>query len=241
MKNYLIAGASSGIGRGVAKMLSDDNTTIILVAREEEKLKRVQEELSGNSIVIPCDVTKNEDIKRVFDKLETEKVKLDGLVYCAGMCFLKTLKMMKSTDLEDMFRVNVFGFYEMCRHFSKVSVSNKNASIVGISSYAAVTKEAGLSAYAMSKGAMDIQVQALSKEFIRRKIRINSVVPARVKSKMDSDNNDWTDEEIALVNEKHPLGIIPIDDVVKAVEFLMSDAARHITGESLCISSGYHS
>ena len=69
MKNYLIAGASSGIGRGVAKMLSDDNTTIILVAREEEKLKRVQEELSGDSIVISCDVTNNEDIKRVFDKL----------------------------------------------------------------------------------------------------------------------------------------------------------------------------
>ena len=58
---------------------------------------------------------------------------------------------------------------------------------------------------------------------------------------MDSDNNDWTDEEIALVNEKHPLGIIPIDDVVKAIGFLMSDDARHITGECLCISSGYHS
>lgn len=240
MKYYLVAGASSGIGCETAKQLSDDTTTVILVSRREDALKRVQKELTGNSIVIPCDLTVPEEIEHLFDALVHKQIKLDGMVYCAGICFTKVIKVMETDDLENMFRINVFGFYEMCRHFQKVKVSNKGAAIVGISSYAAATREAGMSAYAMTKEAMNVQVQVLAKEFLKRKIRINTVMPAYVMSKMNGADNIWTEEEITWAEQKQPFGLIPIENVVKVIRFLMSEDAAYITGEAIVMNGGYY-
>lgn len=240
MKYYMIVGASAGIGKEIAKKLSSVDTTVVLVARRKDRLVDLQSALKGNSIVIPCDLMRTEDIESVFDILAEKNIRLDGLVYCAGVVFVKTLKSMDKNDLENMFRVNVFGFYEMCRCFQKVKVSHKGAAIVGISSYAAVSKETGMSAYAMTKEAMNVQVQVLAKELLKRKIRINTVMPANVMSKMDNEHNEWTEQEIAAITQKQPLGIIPIASVVDLVLFLLSDHARYITGESIAISAGYH-
>lgn len=240
MKYYLVAGASSGIGRETAKQLSDEDTTVILVSRRKEVMEKVRKELKGPGIIIPCDLTAPEEIERLFDTLEDGEIRLDGMVYCAGICYTKTLKVMDHTDLENMFRINVFGFYEMCRRFQRVKASNKGAAIVGVSSYASVTKEAGMSAYAMTKEAMNTQVQALAKEFLKRKIRINTVMPANVMSKMGGGSNEWTIEEIDSIEKRQPLGIIPISNVVDVILFLLSDCARYITGECVAISAGYH-
>ena len=239
MKYYLVTGASSGIGREVAKQISNEDTTVVLVARREDKLKELQLELMGPSVVIPCDLRRSVDIKNVFDELCKKKIKLDGLVYCAGICFVKPIKIMEENELQDMFQINVFAFYEMCRYFSQVSVSNKGACIVGVSSYAAVSKEAGMSAYAMTKESMNIQTQVLAQEFLKRKIRINTVMPAHVMSKMAEDENTWTEEELEIVKCKQPLGIIPIDNVVKVIKFLLSRDAQYITGQSISINAGY--
>ncbi len=241
MKYYMVAGASSGIGREVARQLSEKDTTVILVSRRKEKLEKVQSELKGEGIVIPCDLTKSEDISAVFDVLRNKGIKLDGMVYCAGICFIKSVKVMETVDLENMFRTNVFGFYEMSKLFASRSVSNKGASIVGLSSYAVVPKEPGMSAYVMTKEAMNVQIQIMAKEFVRRKIRINTVMPANVMSKMACENNEWSEEEIAEVESRQPLGIIPIENVVSVIKFLMSDDAKYITGETVAISAGYHS
>lgn len=239
MKYYLVTGASSGIGREVARQISNEDTTVVLVARREDKLKELQLELIGPSVVIPCDLRRSVDIKNVFDELSKKKIKLDGLVYCAGICFVKPIKIMEENELQDMFQINVFAFYEMCRYFSQVSVSNKGACIVGVSSYAAVSKEAGMSAYAMTKESMNVQTQVLAQEFLKRKIRINTVMPAHVMSKMAEDENTWTEEELEIVKCKQPLGIIPIDNVVKVIKFLLSRDAQYITGQSISINAGY--
>lgn len=239
MKYYMITGASSGIGREMAKQLSNEDTTVILLARREERLQELKKELNGHGIVMSCDLANVEEIESVFEELRKQDIKLDGLVYCAGVCFTKSIKVMQSHDMEKMFRINTFGFYETCRQFQKVKASNRGASIVGVSSYAAVEKEAGMSAYAMSKEAMNVQASVLAKEFTKRKIRINTVMPANVMSKMACENNDWTEEEIADIERKQPFGIIPIDNVVKVIQFLLSEDARYITGESIVISAGY--
>ena len=97
-----------------------------------------------------------------------------------------------------------------------------------------------MSAYAMTKEAMNVQVQVLANEFLKRRIRINTVMPACVKSKMNGVENIWTEEEIMLTEQKQPLGLIPIASVVKLVLFLLSDDAEYITGETIAMSAGYH-
>ena len=161
------------------------------------------------------------------------------MVYCAGICSITPIKAMDMDALKDMFQINVFAFYQMCKCFAQRSVSEKGSVIVGVSSYAAVTREAGMSAYAMTKEAMNVQVQVLAKEFLKRKITINTVMPANVKSKMACECNDWTEKEIGNVESRQTLGIIPIEAVVNTILFLMSEAGKYITGENLAISAGY--
>ncbi len=238
-RTILIAGASSGIGRETAKRLSSEKTNLILSARRESELINLSHELNGYSTVFPCDFTDMSSIQNLFLSISDKSIKLDGLVYTAGICFIKTIKTMEPDDLQRMFQVNVFGFYEMCRCFQSNHISNKGASIVGISSYAAVSNDIGMSAYAMTKAAMNTQAKILSKEFMKRKIRINTIMPGYVMSKMASDNNDWSDEELGELSIRQPLGVIPIDYVVDQIEYLLSDRSKYITGESIAINGGF--
>ncbi len=87
-------GASSGMGRETVIQFSNHETTIVLVSRRRDALERVQRELTEDSIVISCDLTNPKEIRNLFEFLGDKKIKLDGMVYCAGICFTKALKVM---------------------------------------------------------------------------------------------------------------------------------------------------
>lgn len=91
----------------------------------------------------------------------------------------------------------------------------------------------------MTKEAMNVTVKVLAKEFVKRKIRLNNVLPAQVMSKMACETNDWSEDEIEEVQSFQPLGIIPIEQVVNCITFLLSEKAKFITGECIAISGGY--
>lgn len=239
-KYILIVGASSGIGAATAKALSNSETTIILMARRVDQLEAVQKTLSGNSIIAPCDVCDYSQIDLFFQSLREKDIKLSALIYTAGICYVKTIKMMTPGDLDEMFRINVFGFYEMCRRFQSPKISERGASIIALSSYASISKETGMSAYSMTKSAINSAVKVMSKEFAKREIRVNAILPAHVMSKMASEDNDWNDSEIQEIREKQALGIIPIEEIVSLIRFLLSDETKHMTGELLTISAGYY-
>ena len=93
--------------------------------------------------------------------------------------------------------------------------------------------------YAMTKNALDSQVKVISKELIRRKTRVNAVLPARIMSKMGNDGNQWNDSELEEIERIQSLGAIPIEQVVKSSLFLLSDDAKYVTGECMAISGGY--
>ena len=80
MKYYLVTGASSGIGRETAMRLSDSDTTVILVARREDRLKKLQQEMAGQSVIVPCDLRKSSDIANVFQVLSERNIKLNGIL-----------------------------------------------------------------------------------------------------------------------------------------------------------------
>ncbi len=239
MKSYLIAGASSGIGAEVATQLSNEDNCVILVSRRKEQLEELSKRTKGKSIIIPADLTSEEDIQKVYETIEQDNIKLSGMVYTAGICFSKTIKTVTMQDLENMFRINLFGFHEMCKGFYSTKHSEKGSSIVGISSYAARSCETGMSTYSMTKEAMNVLVKIMAKEYSKRRIRVNTVMPAVVKSKM-AETNEWTDEELANIQKKQTFGVIPIEQVVECVKFLLSDKAYYITGENMEISADYH-
>lgn len=238
-KTYLIAGASSGIGEAVARRFDALGATVILVARREDKLQKICQSLSENSSYIVYDLRDTNHVNDLLEEVIKKNGKLDGLVYTAGICRVEAIRSVEYEELMQMMQVNTLSFFSLCQYFSKVKYSQKGASIVALSSYAAESVEKGMCGYAMSKAALNTEVSVMAKEFLKRLIRVNAIMPANVLNKMAVEENVWTDEEIEMFNQVQPLGVIPVEQVVNCVEFLISDKSSFITGETISISGGY--
>ena len=102
-----------------------------------------------------------------------------------------------------------------------------------MSSLASMTKLKGSATYAASKSALNVAVSVAAKEYIKRLIRVNALLPAYVDTRMSDGLDDWVDVKTA-----QPLGIIPPVEISYMVEFLMSDKSKHITGALIPISAG---
>lgn len=239
-KRILITGASSGIGRAAAIRFDQLGASTILVARNEKVLSDLTKQMKNPCCYVSCDLSDMENIPPLFEKI-AENGKLDGFVHCAGICQINPIRGMESKELILQMNINTLSFFQIAKFFSMTKYSNKASSIVALSSIAACTAEAGMCAYAMSKAALNTEVRVMAKEFIRRGIRVNAIMPAQVISKMGEKENVWTEEELKNVKEYQPLGAIPIDQIVNSIEFLMSDQkSGYITGECLSITGGYN-
>lgn len=182
----------------------------------------------------------------VFGACKECKIKLDGMVYSAGMDGTWPIKANNTALMEEMMKVNCFAFVEMARNFYSKRFSSDGASIVAVSSIASLLNDIGMSAYCASKAALNSYVKIMAKEFVRRKIRVNAVLPAGVSTPMAEKKGDLLSglvvEETGGGNDTslnpQPLGMIPAEAIASQIMFLLSDKATYITGELLTIGAG---
>lgn len=240
-KIVLITGASSGIGKQCAISCSKMGAIIILVARNEDRLKSVMAELEGdNHIYFSIDVTEYDKIADIVKKAVEKVGKIDGFIHSAGIEMTKPLKVLKSTDIEDMFSVNVIAGFELAKIITKRKYSNLSASLVFISSIMGKYGQPGKIAYCASKAAVIGGVKALALELASKNIRVNCVLPAVVNTEMSKilfDNLGKQEQEKIL--NMHPLGLGDSEDVANACIYLLSDASKWVTGTNLIIDGGY--
>lgn len=238
-KRILITGASSGIGKETAIQMDRLGASTVLVARNEKSLVDLSRQMQHSCHFYSYDLSDLDNISTLFDEI-AKHGKLDGFIHCAGICRITPVKGLELQELQDQMNINTFSFFQLAKYFSLGKHSNKGSAIVAISSIAANTAEAGMCAYTMSKAALNAEIRVMAKEFIRRRIRVNAIMPAQVISKMGENDNIWSEEELQKVKEYQPLGAIPINQVLNSIEFLMSNQkAGYITGECLGISGGY--
>ncbi len=244
-KNYIITGASSGIGEACVKLLANENTRQIIIGRNTTKLNELSSELPGEIIPITYDLENLSDIKTVFEPCSKKGFKLDGMVYCAGIDGTWPIKANSLETMQKIMTVNCFAFVEMCKHFYSKRISNDDSSIVAISSIASLTAEKGMVAYSMSKGALNVAVKTASKEFARRRIRGNAILPAGVQTPMADAKGellsgiDSSTESAGQVQENpQPYGMIPRENIAEQVLYLLSDKTNYITGETLVVGAG---
>lgn len=231
-KTILVTGCTSGIGLEVSRFLWSKGYQLVLTARDEVKLRSVSEELNYSPYVT-CDLSNNDGIPAIFEFCSTSNTMLDGMVHCAGYAYNRPIRMIRHADMDGQMQLHYFAFVELCKRFYKRRVSNDGSSIVALSSFASITKRGGSAAYVASKAALNAAVSVASKEFVRRSIRVNALLPAYVDTRM----NDGLENLIDL-DEKQPMGLIPPLSVAKAVEFLLSEDSRYITGALIPISAG---
>lgn len=124
-KNILITGASRGIGARTAEYLSEQGANVVLVARDEDRLKKLQEKLVSKSHVIICDLQNLDDIGNIFDECAMKGIKLHGMVYCAGVSRDVPVKNNDIEWMEETFLVNYMAFVECAKYFMKKKYSGK--------------------------------------------------------------------------------------------------------------------
>jgi NAD(P)-dependent dehydrogenase (short-subunit alcohol dehydrogenase family) len=238
-KNYLVVGASDGIGRSVCQELGARGANLILVARQKEKLEKAIQSLpSGKHTAIPFDVTEIAAISSVIDSIMTDYKEINGCVYCPGSGDSPRLRDTTYERLHAVMRVNFYPFIEFVRCLIGWKPRAQTMRIVGISSLASTANDKYLAAYAASKAAMEAAVRCLATEIVSRNATINTIRPAFVDTGRVDHLDDIVGDVDVRIRDYQPQGYIPPEDAAKLVVYLLSDAAKFITGAAIPINGG---
>ena len=241
-KTILITGASSGIGRSCAVQCSKMGASLLLMGRNVDELNRTVSELQpGTKVeIIVADFSKMVDLELVIAEKILTIGKIAGFIHCAGVEKTLPLKKQTSEVFQSIFDINVFAGFELAKIISLKKYKAEKASFVFIASVAGMVGESGKTIYSASKGAVISGARSMSMELARSDIRVNSISPAMVKTPILEKMFDGIGEEASQnIIKKHPLGIGEPEDVANACVFLLSDAAKWITGTNLVIDGGY--
>lgn len=240
-RTILITGASSGIGRETAILLAQLGARVVLVGRNEERLKETAKSLDGNrSWIEPYDLTATDEIPSWVKGVVAKTGPLSGLVHSAGVQVTVPLKLLRNQHISEVMHINLNAAIALARGFRQKGMHSPHSSLVFLSSARGLVGQSGLSAYAASKGAVIALTKSLAVELAREQIRVNCVAPAYVKTEMiDKMQAQMTPEEFRRIEEMHPLGLGTALDVAYAIAFLLANTGRWITGTTLVVDGGY--
>lgn len=242
-KRLLITGASSGIGKAVARLSADLGAYCVLIARNGEKLEAACREIGGGASYKTADLSHPECLENAIQEAVEEGGPFDGAVYSAGVGTTLPIKSTTYERIREVLDVNFFSYVEMVRVLSKKKNHNPGLSIVGISSTASLLGSKGKTAYCASKAAMDAATRSMAVELGEKHIRINTVRPSWVRTEMyEAYKENLAVSEYAQDRIKRQyLGIAEPEDIANAVVFLLSDASRLMTGVSISVDGGFTS
>lgn len=241
-KNILVTGASQGIGRGVAEYLLQQGASVILVARNEEKLSELEQKYPDRAYAYPFDLEKTDDIEKIFLFCKQKGIKLHGMLHAAGISIDCPIKILELEEIERVFRVNYFSYVALTKYFLNRKYSENGASVVGMSSMASFECAKAMSQYAASKNALNAYTKVLAREGEKRRIRVNAIAPAFVDTDMTRQlrdvREDFDEDFDETLKKRQPFGIIPVSQIGYLTEFLLSDRAAYITGAIIPIHGG---
>lgn len=243
-KCFLVTGASSGIGRETAIVLSRLGARLVLTGRNTVRLEETRSQLSGTGHVISSfDITEAERIPPWMKSLAAESGPFHGLVHAAGKQLTMPVKFLTEPMFTDLVQTNLSSALMLARGYSQkpCRASGSGGSIVYISSVMGIlTGKPGISAYAATKAALVGMTRSLALEFSADRIRVNCVCPAFVQTNLLEDvRQSIPENQFAALEQAHPLGFGTPQDVAHAISFLLADTGRWITGTTLIVDGGY--
>jgi len=241
-RRVLVTGASSGIGRGIAIFISQLGAKVVCNGRDEKRLKDTLTNLSGTGHTTEkFDLNDVEAIQPWMMKISKQHGKLWGMVHAAGIQQTLPAVMVSKEKFEQVFTINTKAAFFLAKALFSPSIRDEHGgSIVFISSVMSLVSQAAISTYSLSKAALSGLSKSLAVEFAPKKIRVNCISPAYIKTPLLDDMiKKWTEAQVKELTKRHPLGIGEIQDVAYATAFLLSDASRWITGTNLVVDGGY--
>lgn len=241
-KNIIVTGASSGIGQQCAIDCSKQGARVVLIGRDEKRLHQTLSQMDGqNHKILNLDLTEIESMIHKVNEAIKEIGPISGVINCAGISSVTPLKLIKEADATAMLRTNVYSAIFLTKEVCKMGNYNKaGCSIVFLSSIMGIVGESAKTMYSLTKGALQSASRSLAIELAPKKIRVNCIAPGVIITPINSNLPHIADPEKRMALEKmHPLGLGQTTDISNACIYLLSDAARWITGQIIAVDGGY--
>lgn len=238
--NILLTGISRGLGLAICQNLLDRGYTVYAVSRtKSEAVAGLEQKFRGKIIFKAVDLSSPETARaEIFAPgFISTSVRLDGFVSNAASAYDDIATNISLSKVESMFQTNVFSPMILTKYFLRQLLLHSNGgSIVYISSVSAHTGYKGLSMYAASKGAIEAFSKNIAREWGGKSVRSNVVAPGFMQTQMSAKLTCQQREKIcartSLKAETSPAS------VAETVAFLLSDKAKSITGQTICVDSG---
>ena len=235
---FIVTGASSGLGQGVALLLNKLGATVIGIARNWERLTETKQksEHPGNFFIEEKDVTSDIDGLPAYVKSLREKYgKFRGMAICHGISRVSPMQLVTYASMQEMFNCDYFAPMMLAKGFvDRRNNVGHGAALVAIASIAALTSHRCMVEYSGSKSALIASMRALSREVAPFGIRINTVAPSDIKTPMVLN----ADSHVAIRETNYPLGFGEVSDVANMIVYLLSDDAKWITSQNYVIDCG---
>ena len=234
-KNALITGATGGIGMAIVDILSK-KFNLILVARNEEKLKQLSSKNNSVLQYIKCDLSNPNEIKGLIEKINMDNLAIDVLVNNAGINDDSLFLRMNKEKWENVINTNLSSNFHLTSHISKLMIKKKWGRIINITSVVGHTGNLGQANYCASKAGIIGMSKSIALELAKRNVTVNCISPGFIESNM---TDLLTDNQKEIILKRIPLEIIGSPyDVAHCVNFIASDESRYITGETIHVNGG---
>ena len=240
-RNILITGASRGLGLGIARKLAAAGYCVIAVARKNSKeltaaVAEAKRGKRGSLHFVAFDLGKIDEIPGLVRALRKEFGPLFGLVNNAALGLDGALSLMHNSQIEELVRINTLSPIVLSKYVVRSMMSERAGRIVNVGSIIGFTGYSGLSVYAATKASMLGFTRSLAREVGRLGITVNAVAPGFLDTEM---THGLAGEQREKVMRRSALRrLATVDDVANAVDFLLGDKARSVTGTVLTVDAG---
>ena len=239
-KTAFITGASGGIGQAVALRLAKDGFSVAACRnRDEEGAKILEEKLKDMGAdfrIYKADVSSKAEVDKIFKEASDYFGGFSVLVNCAGIALDKMFIDTTDDDFDKLVSVNLKGVFNTMKNAVPFMVSQKEGSIINISSIWGVHGASCESLYSATKAAVKGFSEALARELAPSGIRVNCIAPGAIDTKM---NNNLSEDEKNAFAEEIPMGRFGLpEEIAGVVSFLASDDSKYMTAQTLVVDGG---
>lgn len=247
-KVSVITGAGSGIGKSIATVFAKHGSKVYILDVDETSAQETEKQIldqGGQAVFIHCDVARQEEVKRIMQRIFEESGHIDVLVNNAGVAHIGNVETTTEEDIDRIYNINIKGVYN-CLHACIPFMKKTGGGVVlNLASVASVVAVSDRFAYSMSKGAVLTMTQSVAKDYLDANIRCNSIAPGRVHTPfvdgfLKKNYPGQEQEMFEKLSKTQPIGRMgKPDEVAYLALFLCSDEAGFITGSNYPIDGGF--
>ncbi|WP_035612727.1 SDR family NAD(P)-dependent oxidoreductase [Hyphomonas johnsonii] len=242
-RTALVTGASSGLGRHFALVLSDAGAHVVLAARRMDRLEAVAQEIEGRggkALPVEMDVTSEDSVTGAFAEIADSLGRpCDVIVNNSGMSREGWFTKMSEDDWNAVMNTNLTGVWRVAKHGANAMTNAKvPGSIINIASITAFRTQYMSTAYCVSKAGVDHMTRQMALEMARSGVRVNAIAPGYFKTEINDDFLE-SEEGLKMIRRIGQRRIGEVSELSGALLLLASDAGSYMTGSTIVVDGGH--